>query len=113
MSRSAILHYLGHHDSSHVRQIFAFELCATSPAPLTELFDTAIETIAQADTCQLDHIREAVALPDIRSGRNLVRFENRLGLAARFASPAIYDALLALYSSGASRWPLQAQGYAG
>jgi hypothetical protein len=112
VSRSAILHYLGAHDSGHVRQIFAFELCAARPAPLTELSDASIETIPEADTCLLDHIRDAAALPDISHGLNAVELQKRLSLAARFASPNIYDALLALYTSGASRWPLQAKGYA-
>jgi len=112
VSRSAILHYLGVHDGAQVRQVFASELCATSPAPLTELSGASIETIPEADTCLLDQIREAAAVPDASRGRSAIELQNHLGLAARFASAAIYDALLALYTSDASRWPLQAKGYA-
>ena len=112
VSRSAILHYLGLHNSDHVRPVFASELCAAHPASFNELLDTTIETIPEADTCLLDRIRQVAAESDFRVGFNSIELQNRIGLAARFASPAIYDALFALYTSGGKHWPSQAQGYA-
>ena len=46
--RSAILHYLGLHDSGHARPVFASELCAAHPASLNDLSATTIETIPEA-----------------------------------------------------------------
>lgn len=112
VSRAAILHYLGLHDALDVRPVIASELCATRPPALNQLSDTSIETIPEADGCLLDRIHHSAALPNLSTGRPSIELQNRVALAARFASPAIYDSLLALYTPDPNRWPLPARGYA-
>jgi predicted DNA-binding transcriptional regulator AlpA len=70
------------------------------------------ETMPEADSCLLDRIRSDAAAPDLSRGLPRIELENRMALAARFASPAIYDPLFNIYTASGKTWPLQAQGYA-
>jgi hypothetical protein len=112
VSRTAILRFLALHDSANVRTILATELCAAHASPLTSLRDTSIETMPEADSCLLDRIRSDAAAPDLSRGFPRIELENRMALAARFASPAIYDPLFNIYTANGKTWPLQVQGYA-
>jgi len=104
--RTAALKQLWKIVPNESRQELIEEVCANNPTLLQTLDAVPFETLPETDDCLKRQIASAAA----SSGKR-VNLQRAAELAARFATPAIYDELLSLYLKSGMSWDKQAQGY--
>lgn len=105
--RAAALAQLIKLGAQSVRPSVVEELCATRSVPLDAIRNAPFDTLPEADECLKKQIHAAAA---VNSARRRVELQMKTALAARFASNAIYDDLLALYKESGSNLDGQARG---
>ncbi|MDQ2774227.1 MAG: hypothetical protein M3Y57_04755 [Acidobacteriota bacterium] len=84
----------------------ATEVCGDNPALLQVIDNAPLQTLPETDGCLKSKIDAAAANP-----AKQLNLQWATEFAARFASSAIYDDLLALYRRSGGTWDKQAQGY--
>jgi hypothetical protein len=106
--RTAALMRLMEFDKQRARPFVVAELRDVSSfADLDVLSSLDEETLSDADEALLPQIR-TLAAPGPNA--DFVRLRQRSLLAARFASPAIYDGLMEVYEKWGSKWQVDARG---
>ena len=106
--RTAALKRLLDLDKQRARPFVVAELRdVTSFVDLDVLATLEEETLPEADDALLAQIR---ALAPLRTGGESVWLRQRILLAARFASPAVYDGLMDVYRESGAKWTAELRG---
>jgi hypothetical protein len=74
--------------------------------PVEILGELKDETLPEADAALLEQIRR---LAPLKQSRDTVPLQRKTQLAARYASPAIYGALLEVYQNWGAKWAVEAR----
>lgn len=104
--RAAALRQLIKLTPEDIRPFVVKEVCASHPVMLDVIQDVSLDSLPEADKCLQAQIHAAAANLE----RRRFDLQQRTAFAARFATQAIYDDLLALYEKSAADWDGQARG---
>lgn len=106
LERTAVLGELMKVAPTKSRKELAAEVCADNATLFQIVNYVPFETLPETDDCIKRNVDGAIRHP-----ANAIGLQVATEFAARFASPAIYDDLLALYEESGRDWDKQAQGY--
>jgi hypothetical protein len=104
--RAAVVAQLIKLAPQNVRSSVVEEVCANHRVMLKPLQNAPFDVLPETDECLKEQIHAASA--DTKHGG--VDLQLKTALAARFATDAIYDDLLALYEKSSAQWDGQARG---
>lgn len=107
LERAAALAQLIRLGAQSVRRFVLQDVCATHSITLDAVRNAPFDTLPEADECFRAQIYAAAAT---NTNRARVDLQQKTALAARFATKAIYDDLLALYEKSDNNLDGQARG---
>jgi len=99
-TRAAVLNQLARINSAGVRSRLVAEICGDNPTLLQVARHLPFESLPETDDCLTRKIHAAA---DLSKTPNL-NLQWATEFAARFATPAVFDDLLALYLKSGSTW---------